>query len=369
LRVLILTCATGQGHNACAHAIQQVFLHNGVVCDVEDALRFTSQKFAQFMSWGHTTMYRHVPWLFDRGYNYAQDHQKVLKEDTAVHHMLTAGIQRLHDCILHNGYDTLICTHVFSGLLVAQMKKEFHTVIRTAFVATDYTCSPGAAATDADVYFIADSSLTDEFAAQGVPREKISAVGIPVDTKFYSCCDRELAKNKVGVQPSHGHLLLMCGSMGCGPMEELTKEFMHRMDKQTELSIVCGTNEKLLKKLDALCGNDERIHLYGFTNDIDTLMDSADIYITKPGGLSTTEAAAKGVPMVLIDAVAGCETPNMEFFFSRGGALTGKTPTILADMACVLLDDPLRRQVMRENLRFVCNGNAAQQIYDILNRK
>ena len=164
------------------------------------------------------------------------------------------------------------------------------------------------------------------------------------------------------MDPSHSHLLMMCGSMGCGPMEELTKIFKEQMDASVELSIVCGTNEKLCQELKSIAAGNPRIHIYGYTDRMNDLMDSADLYLTKPGGLSVTEAAAKRLPMVLIDAVAGCEKYNLDFFVSSGGAVTADSPEALADLCTALAKDEDRLSTMAERLSYIVEKPAAEAI-------
>lgn len=366
MRVLILTCNTGGGHNACAKAIQEVFVENGHSCETADAISFVSEKLSKFMDWGHTTMYRHIPKLFRFGYGFAEKHPAMLDDDAAVYKLLTDGTKQLNGFIKAGEFDTVICTHVFSGLLLRQMFKEYPMKLKTAFVGTDYTCSPGTARSELDYYFIPTESLKEEFIEQGVPVKKIVASGIPVRKEFYAQGDKTKAKRKLGIDPHHAHLLMMCGSMGCGPLEKLTKLLSGSMTNTMELSIVCGTNEKLKEELIEKFGATPSIHIYGFVRDISTMMDSADLYLTKPGGLSTTEAAAKGLPMVFIDAVAGCEEYNLNYFVSLGGAVTADEPEELSQLAIRLMENQNKRYAMANALDTAIPVNAALRIYDVM---
>ena len=366
MRILILSCDTGGGHNACARAIQEAFLECGCHCDVADSVQFVSEKLSKFMSWGHTTMYRHIPGLFRFGYGFAEKHPKMLQDEASVYKLLTGGTEQLHAYIQEGNYDSVICSHVFSGLLLRQTLKEYPMELKTAFVATDYTCSPGTARSELDHYFIPSRSLTAEFIAQGVAAGKIVPSGIPVRKEFYAQGDKAKAKRKLGIDPNHTHLLMMCGSMGCGPLEKLTKLLSSSMTDTMELSIVCGTNEKLRSELAEEFGNQPNIHIYGFARDISTMMDSADLYLTKPGGLSSTEAAAKKLPMVLINAVAGCEEYNLNYFVSLGGAVTADEPEELSQLAIRLMENPEKRYAMTNALDTAIPVNAALRIYDVM---
>ena len=366
MRVLILSCDTGGGHNACARAIQEAFLECGCLCDVADSGQFVSEKLSKFMSWGHTTMYRHIPGLFRFGYGFAEKHPKMLQDEASVYKLLTGGTEQLHAYIQEGKYDSVICSHVFSGLLLRQTLKEYPMELKTAFVATDYTCSPGTARSELDHYFIPSRSLTAEFIAQGVPAGKIVPSGIPVRKEFYAQGDKAKAKRKLGIDPNHTHLLMMCGSMGCGPLEKLTKLLSNSMTDTMELSIVCGTNEKLRSELAEEFGNQPNIHIHGFVRDISTMMDGADLYLTKPGGLSTTEAAAKGLPMVFINAVAGCEEYNLNYYVRLGGAVTADSPEELAQLCLNLMGNPNRLAQLQAALKVLPKQNAAQFICETM---
>lgn len=369
MRVLVLTCNTGGGHNACAAALQDSFTENGHFCEVADAIGFVSEKLSKFLDWGHTTMYRHIPKLFRFGYGFAERHPAMLEDDAAVYKLLTDGTRELYDYIQNGNFDTVVCPHVFSGLLVRQMLREYPIKLKTAFVATDYTCSPGAARSELDYYFIPAESLRAEYIEQGILTEKIVATGIPVRKEFYAVAETQAAKRKIGIDPSHLHLLMMCGSMGCGPLEKLTRLLSKQMNENMELSIICGTNAKLKDELVEKFGDLSNIHIYGFVKDMNTMMDSADLYLTKPGGLSTSEAAAKRLPMVLIDAVAGCEEYNRNYFITTGGAVTSDEPEELADLCLDLMRDQRKITHMRSCLEKLNIKNAAFQITQILSKQ
>lgn len=362
MRVLILSCNTGGGHNSCAGAIQEAFLERGISCDIADSIHFVSDKLSKFMSWGHVTMYRHIPGLFRIGYDFAEKHPAMLEDEAAVYKLLTGGTEQLHTYLEQGQYDTVVCCHIFSSLLLRQMLKDYPMPLLTAFVATDYTCSPGAERGALDLYFIPAPSLTEEYVRKGIPREKIIPSGIPVRKEFYGRRDKAKAKQAQGIRPDHTHLLVMCGSMGCGPLQELTKLLSSRMDETMELSVVCGSNEKLHKELTEEFGGFPNIHIHGFVKNMSAMMDSADLYLTKPGGLSTTEAAAKMLPMVLDNTVAGCETYNLLFFTQTGGAVTADSPEELSRLCLELLGDPERLRQMEAALATLPQENAAQTL-------
>lgn len=157
MRTLILSCNTGQGHNSCAKALQEAYEANGAVCDIEDALRFISPNFSKFISWGHTTIYRHFSGLFKWGYAYSERHPDLFHGNSSVFKLLTGGTKRMYEFIRDGQYDSVICVHVFSAMILTEMLKQHPMDIKTSFVATDYPAlqegNPEAGFTDQDARF------------------------------------------------------------------------------------------------------------------------------------------------------------------------------------------------------------------------
>ena len=369
MRTLILSCNTGEGHNSCAKAIQETYAAHDETCDIVDALQFISKRASQFISDWHSRIYRHAPKLYKAGYHTAEERTSVFREGTTVYRYLTSGSEKLYHFILDGGYDNIICTHVFPALALTAMLKHHPMPLVTSFVSTDYTCSPSVENSELDYYFIPDISLTEEFVQCGVPREKLIDSGMPVKQAFYLNTDKAAAKAELGLPADHQHLLVMCGSIGCGPIKELTEDLLIRLTSEQELTIVCGANEELFAKLERHFAHDPRIHIHGMVDYVPLLIHSADLFLTKPGGLSTSEAAACGVPMLLMDTVAGCEGHNLNFFLRQGIAVTAGTPKHLADLAAALLADPEQLQKMARAARRRKGDTPSETIYAFLHRQ
>ena len=367
-KVLLLSCATGQGHNACASAIKEYFEARNVTCELLDALDFISKHFAGLVSWGHSFMYRYLPWMFRQGYAFSEAHSSVFWEGSAIYRILTSGADSLYQYITAGQFDTVICTHMFAAIILTHCGEEHPLSVRTAFVATDYTCYPGLEVCRLDRYFIADDSLVGHFIQSGVSSAAIMSSGIPVHQSFWWYIDKASAKKRLGIAPSHKHLLVMGGSMGAGPMLKLLKSISRLLEHDTEVSVLCGTNWELRQCLALQYREENRIHVRGYTDQVPLYLSSADLYLTKPGGISITEAAAKCVPMVFVNAVAGCELYNMDYFLNLGAAVSADSPTELAERTMRLLCDPAERDQMEAALRAYRQTNGAARIFQELNK-
>lgn len=362
MRAVILTCNTGGGHNSAAASLQEAFRKEGWTCDTTDALQFISKQVTQLMSSGHNWVYRHAPGVFNLGYQFAEQHQDLFQEDSGIYRFLTGGSERLLVYLEEGGYDLVVCTHVFSALMLTEVFRQSNYRVRSCLVATDYTCSPSAEESEVDWYFIPDDSLIEEFVGKGVPREKLVGSGIPVSAKFSQHIPVEEAKKRQGIRPDQKHLLMMCGSMGCGPIKELAEELAECLPEDAVMTVICGSNESLYKKLMRRLGDDERIRVLGFTSQVSELMDSADLYLTKAGGLSTSEALNKHLPMFLINAVAGCEEYNAKYFVNRGMAAFAQNEEELPRLCADLLVDDEKLSGMRAQMERYAPGNSAEKI-------
>ena len=365
MRTLILSCNTGAGHNSCAKAIREVYEERGELCQIVDALEFISDRASKFISNWHTRIYRYAPRVFKAGYQDVEEHESIFREGTPIYKYLTSGADRMREYIVDGGFDNVICTHVFPALALTELQRRQPLPIRTSFVATDYTCSPCAADSELEYYFIPSPLLTEEFVSCGVPREKIVPCGLPVKQEFYQRADKREAKRALGLPEDGQNLLMMCGSMGCGPICELAELLGPALGEKQTLTVICGTNEELRSKLQRHAA-DARVRVEGLVTNMPQWMRASELTLTKPGGLSTTEAMASGLPMVLIDAVAGCEEHNLDFFLGLGAAETADTPEALAATALALLAKPERLAAMSAAEQRTEELTPAETIYAVL---
>ncbi len=366
MRVLILSCNTGEGHNSCAKALKELFDGKGHYCVIEDALTFISPFASRVISRGHTLIYRYFPGLFRRGYAFAEKHPATYGGGSFLNRFFCSGRQRLTEYIDSEDFDVVICTHTFAGIILTGAKKACKTDFYTAFVGTDYTCSPTTEICDMDVYFIPDGALKKEYTDYGIPESKLIPSGIPIRQMFYEDMEKAAAKTAEGVGRTHKHLLVMGGSMGCGRLDRLLDRLSDALWEDEEITVICGTNRHMRKKLSRRYRKTPNIHIRGYAADVPCLMDSADLYLTKPGGISVTEAKQKHLPMICLNAVAGCEEYNCRFFVNKGCAVSDNNIAALSEQCLALLRGEEERMKLEQNYDALENKNSAQVIYDYL---
>ena len=359
MKVLILSCNTGGGHNSAASAICTYFEKMGCECDIVNALNFLPKARAEFISRGHELAYKYTPKLYGAGYRISE-----MLPQNRLYEQNAKGADELCKVLFSGSYDVVISVHVFAAMMMTELRVSREINIPSFFVATDYTCSPGVSEIVADRYFIPHEKLREEFVSQGIPASRIVASGIPVREEFCQKSDKKAARRALGMGEEGRVLLLCCGSMGCGPIRSIAMRIGEIMDENDSLVIICGSNRQLEKDLQFLAGDDMRIKICGFTDKMSMYMDAADLIITKAGGLSTTEAVMKRLPILFIDAVPGCESRNIEFMTENAYALVDDMASGVVNLVDTCLSgavDPMEMVRRRENdFPF----NAVKTIYD-----
>lgn len=368
MKVLILSCNTGGGHNAAGRAIQQQLQAAGVPCDVVDTLAFASRLRENMVCKGHVLAYRYLPKLYGQLYDYVENRPAKKDKKSSVYDNSIGYADKIYRFIVQNGYDTVICVHVFAATAITAILHQHPGAVRSYFVATDYTCSPGVADAEMDAYIIPHPALTQEFATAGVPRERLLPLGIPVAESFTTRQDKAATAAQLGLPPHERLVLMMCGSMGCGPLAQLAEGCLAELPAGSLLVAICGDNRRLYEELAAI--HSPQLLVLGYTKLIDQYMDAADLLLTKPGGLSSSEAIAKRLPMLLVDAVPGVESRNLDFLVGEGCALSAPDTGDLVALAADCLADPqMTRQMLDAQARFPQNSarQLAQAILQLAN--
>lgn len=362
MKVLILSCNTGQGHNTAGKAILAELERHGIECEMLDALSFESELTSKMVCDIHIQSVLHIPRLFGLGVSTARRLDKISKKRSVCYVANTTYASTLYDYIVGNGYDTVVAPHVFPSEAMTRIRRKHGNGIRTYFVATDYEYPPFLSDTELDVYFIPHDDLKEQYVAAGIPEERLVSIGIPVSEEFTHKTDRLEARRRLGLPEEGSILLVMTGSMGFGNTEKLVAELLRRTPEDTSVVVMGGRNEKMKASLRRRHKNDPRLFVIDFTTEVSLYMDASDILFTKPGGLSSTEAAVKGIPTIHTKPIPGWEESNVNFFRSHGLALFGTTYEDLVTHALYLLGSPWAREAMVEAQSEAINKRAAEDI-------
>ncbi len=369
MNVLILSCNTGGGHNAAAGALAQSLRERGHVADQVDFLALAGEKTSQLVSGAYIEMAKRLPHLFGVTYGLGRavsTAEQYLKFHSPVYAACAQVVPALEAYLRDRPCDAIAAPHLFPALALTEMRRRGLALPLTAAVATDYTCIPFFQETDCDYILLPGPMCVDEFVRRGLPAEKLVPIGIPVAEEFRRKVGKMESRRMLSLEEDCRWVLVMGGSMGAGQIAQLTRSLLYLMERDVRLAVICGSNEKLFRKLLRSYGGDPRVRPISFTDQVARYMEASDLLYTKPGGVTTTEAAVMGVPMVHMPPIPGCETRNRELFTRSGMSVSARGVLALAVKGRRLLADPERQEEMRRAQRRQVAQDAASQIVRFL---
>lgn len=341
MNVLILSCNTGGGHNTAAKALYGEFEKRGIDVRIKDAMDFVPKPKRDIVEKGHGFLYRHAPKMFGKAYEKTEqmDKHAALYFDYAQHALSASKYIRRYR------YDTVICVHEFPALMLTAARKYLGLDIELYFVATDYSFAPGLEETFMDAWFV-PHGFKEVFKEKGLPENRIAETGIPVNSACYERRRKADVRRSLCVRDDRELILIAAGSIGCGPIKEIVEEMRRRKGSDAIIAVLCGKNRTLLKKLSAEVKDASLIPM-GFVDNVIDWLFASDVFISKAGGLSTTEAATVGIPVILMNAIPGLEIHNLDYFVGNGCACTAETVQEIceaADMAVNNVDRYISNQ-------------------------
>lgn len=359
MKALILSTKTGQGHNSASMAIASCLENEGWEAIVSDVLKSGKRNVSAPVSALYDNIVLHMPALFGMLYR-AGELVSSSKRHSPIYYLNSIYSGKLLDKIKSTEPQIIICPHIFSAQAITRLYEKHELSTPSVGILTDYTCSPFWEETRLDAYVIPAPQLIDEFAYKGIPREKLYPLGIPVNSCFKKTHDKAEARRLFGITADKV-FTVMGGSMGYGYIRELSTLLAGKMPR-AQVIAVCGNNEKLFKSFTGI----SNIIPFQFIDNIDILMDATDVLLTKPGGLSSTEALSKRLPVVLTCPIPGGEERNADFLSSIGVAEYAKTPESAVEKAIELVFDMRKRKKMIEAQEKYINRDADRDIAKLI---
>lgn len=361
LKVLILTCATGEGHNSAARAIEAELINRGIECEVKDTYSFKGEKAQKRVSSRYTTIITRFPLFFGFLYKIGGLYDS-LRLPSPVYAMNACYAGKLNAYIIENKFNCVICTHLYAMEAMTAVREEYCNRVKTYGVLTDYTAIPFYKDTSLDGYFVSDERVKNMLVKKGISAEIIFCTGIPVHPKFNTVyCKREL-RERLNIPADKKFVAVMTGGAGCGKIVRLCKKFDRATDGSFYIAVFAGRNEQLRKKLEKRFAGNEKFAVMPFTSQMDLYIKAADVAVTKPGGLSSTELAVCNIPIVHLHSVPGVETYNLKYFAGNGLSLKSKTTAEAVKNTLKLLGDGACAGAMRAIQKFFINAYAVDGI-------
>jgi processive 1,2-diacylglycerol beta-glucosyltransferase len=363
-RVLILSASVGSGHVKAADALTRVIRSRPDVEEVlsDDSLDHTNVLHKQlystlyaklsallpdFLGWWYESS--DDPWVSDKG-RLALDLPQALP---------------LINLVKEFRPDVILCTHFMPAGVLSWLIGNGKLDARLGIVVTDFHFHAFWITRAFNWYFVAQEEDKIHMEALGLPGDRIEVTGIPVEPEFQQTVNVGEVLARHGLRPGRPTLLVAGGTLGLSPATAVVRRLL-QLDRDFQAVIVCGRNEELRSEVTQLVQDrPDDFRVFGYTNEMPDLMGAATLLLSKPGGMTTAEALARGLPMMVLDPIGGQEERNSDVLLEAGAAVKCTEVTLVAHKLRRLLDDPARIQAMSANARALGRPNAANDVATI----
>jgi processive 1,2-diacylglycerol beta-glucosyltransferase len=360
-RVLILSASVGSGHVKAADALARVMRGRPdveeVLCD--DSLDHTNVLHKQFYSTLYKKLSAMLPEFLGWWYETSDDPWVADKSRLAIDLPQALPLMNL---VRDFRPDVILCTHFMPAGVISWLIANGKLDARLGVVVTDFHFHAFWITRAFNWYFVAQEDDKIHMEALGLPPDRIKVTGIPVEPEFAVPVDVDAVLSRHGLQAGRPTFLVVGGALGLSPATAVVRQLLN-LDRDFQAVIVCGRNEEMqddIVKLVKSRPGDFRV--LGYTKEIPELMAASTMILSKPGGMTTAEALARGLPMMILDPIGGQEERNADVLLEAGAAVKCTEVTLVAHKLRRLLDDPARLARMREAARALGRPNAAAEI-------
>jgi processive 1,2-diacylglycerol beta-glucosyltransferase len=360
--ILILHASIGAGHTRAAKAVAAALALESpeTRAVVVDALDLARPLFKRVYGQGYLELVEKAPALF--GYLFELTDRR--PSPRALGDRLRRAVQRwganeLSDLLAGGGWDAIVNTHFLAPELVATLSSAGKLPVPQLTVVTDYDAHRIWVHEPTARYCVASPVAAASLRAHGVAAPAISVTGIPIDPAFSVPIDRDAARRAFGLSGGYPVVVQAAGGHGLGPIEDVYRALL-ASTVPSEIVVVCGRNEAGRKGLVKIAApSRHRVKILGFTERMRDLMAVADLLVTKPGGLTVSEALACGLPMALVSPIPGQEERNSDYLLENGAAVKANAPAALTGKVETLLSSPERLAEMRRHAKKIGHPRAA----------
>lgn len=366
MKIMILYANAGNGHRRAAEALEAVCQKDGRVAEVRliDALEYTNKVFQELYANLYIEAVKKAPTLWALAFDETDQPWRKEKGRMLMHRInglaLTREIKRFKP-------DLCLCTHFMPADIISAMLREHQVQTDLGVVVTDYYVHASWLESYLNRIYVAKEESREQLLRLEFPAKRVKALGIPVDPIFGNLPPREELCAKHQIDPGLPVVLLSAGAFGVMSGKDMA-EMLNGITTPCHLVVICGNNKKLKAQIEkhvAEHGMDNiQYHILGFTKEMHEWMGMASLFVGKPGGLSSSECLALGLPMVIWNPIPGQEVYNTMFLLENGAAIAPDGATTLSFRIDRLLKDPGRLEQMRVAARKLGRPDAAQAILD-----
>lgn len=348
MKIMLLTAATGGGHLRASAAVEQ-YIRDNTDYDVVtvDALKAVGRFLDKTVCDSYRFMATRVPAMFGRLYK--QTNRQNLFSGLVPKLSGLFSNLLLHAIAPHQP-DVILTTHPFATEMVSDLKEDGSITAPLVCILTDYGVHRAWIAPHVDAYVVASDDMVPELESFGVDRDKIFPFGIPVHGVFFHREDRDMLLRQLRLDPALPTVLFMAGSFGVANIIKLYQELADT-DVAMQIIVITGRNQRLYEAFEKELAAGERIptRLIYFTDEVEKYMHASDLLVTKPGGLTVSEALACNLPMAVFDAIPGQEEDNANFLKVHDMGVRLEKDGDFAGEISSLLREKEKLQEMREN--------------------
>lgn len=364
MKLLIITAPLGNGHNAVAGAISDCFTaqYPDAFCKILDMYEYISPHLKKATASGYFLSMKTLSHFHDMASNaYTWQDEKDFNEYTPSRLADAFLASRLRHAIDEYAPDCIVCTMVYAAQAVDLLKEHGAITCPCYGIITDFTVQNYWEDVEYFEYIVAPSEyLQPQFARRGIDFSRVLPFGIPIRKQFQGKHDKLEMRQKFGLHETLPTILIMSGGMGFGDLPEYIAS-IEELPFDVQIVVICGKNEKLLEKVQALQTHNT-MKVFGYVSNVDEIMDAADCLLSKPGGITTSESLAKGLPMLMIHPLPGVEDRNVEFLQANGAAIYITKTWQISDAMHLLFQCPGRIDRLQESIQAIAKPHATQDL-------
>ncbi len=364
-KILLLYISEDSGHHCASIAIERALhaLSPGIETLNINLFNYTNPIMEKVINGAYMSVVKRKPEIWDYLYDNPKVLRQVQKLREKIHKFNTGKLKTLLDEFSPDG---VICTQAFPCGLIADYKKTFSVNIPLVGVLTDYAPHSYWIFDDVDRYIVPSLETGKKLIDNGIEPSKILDYGIPIYAKFRETHVKDLIFKKLSLDKDASTVLVMGGTQGLGPIKELVP-LLDKSHLKLNIIIVCGTNKKLYRWLARRAKRfRKKIAALPFADNVDELMEASDIIVTKPGGITTAEALAKGLPMLIVNPLPGQEMMNTKFLLSEGVAVKAENPADVVILLEELLYNKTKLRRMSDKAKSLSKPDSAAKIAKLI---
>lgn len=370
MRVLILTASTGGGHKKASAALETYIKQQDeqAVVKTVDALKAVGKAFDKLISGGYVFLAKHAPRFYGKMYRHSDKNTPLNSLVDNVTGIASAKLMPIFDEFKP---DVIVTTHPFAAEMVSAVKGKTGVTTPLISIVTDFAPHKTYIQPNVNYYIVSSKEMMYQLENLGVPHEKIRTFGIPIDPVFYKKQDKNTLRDEMGLEHDIPTILMMAGSFGVADVFDIY-EGIASIDEKLQLIIITGKNKKLFsefeKRLEKHGDGGKTTKLLFFVNDVYRYMHASDLLITKPGGLTVTEALASCLPMAIFKAFPGQEADNEDFLIRSNMAIKLPKGKKCAPVIQRLIASPEKLDSMKNSCEEFFKGKAVETIYELIKK-